>query len=110
MKKSIAKKWVKALRSGKYTKTRDALRDRDGFCCLGVLCDIYSKNTQESWVGYNFLGSGGILPNIVRDWASIRSNSGYIAGWNVQSLVQENDSDKSFNEIADIIEQNVERL
>ena len=33
--------WVDALRSGKYTQTKRHLSDNDGFCCLGVACDIF---------------------------------------------------------------------
>lgn len=35
-------KVVAALRSGKYPQGRNALRTKDGngFCCLGVMCDI----------------------------------------------------------------------
>lgn len=40
------KKWLKALRSGKYTRTSSYLRRVNsenkptGYCCLGVLCDV----------------------------------------------------------------------
>ena len=40
MDKKIKKKWLKALRSGKYKQGRDALRIGNKFCCLGVLCDL----------------------------------------------------------------------
>lgn len=44
MNQKIKKKWVKALRSGKYKQGTEALKfTYDGeaeFCCLGVLCDI----------------------------------------------------------------------
>lgn len=35
------KKWIEALESGKYKQTKSCLRDfKDGYCCLGVACDI----------------------------------------------------------------------
>ena len=48
MKKTWKKKWVAALRSGKYKQTRQQLayKHNDGdksYCCLGVLCDITGK-------------------------------------------------------------------
>ena len=43
MNKELKKKWLDALRGGGYKQTRNALRDTDGFCCLGVLCDILEK-------------------------------------------------------------------
>src|SRR6478752_3030143 len=35
-----ARKWQEALLSGKYKQTRNVLNDGNGYCCLGVLCDI----------------------------------------------------------------------
>lgn len=40
MKKSVKKRWVKALRSGEYKQCRSGMHDGEGFCCLGVLHDI----------------------------------------------------------------------
>ena len=40
MKKEIKKKWVNALRSGKYKQAKGRLRYKDRYCPLGVLCDI----------------------------------------------------------------------
>jgi len=37
------RKWVDALRSGKYAQTTGTLRDQHGFCCLGVACDVSGK-------------------------------------------------------------------
>lgn len=48
MKPQIKQKWVDALRSGKYTQTRQCLRKGDTFCCLGVLSDIYISNTKAA--------------------------------------------------------------
>ena len=36
----LKKKWVVALRSGKYEQGKEALRNGDKYCCLGVLCEI----------------------------------------------------------------------
>lgn len=51
MNKTIMKKWVKALRSGKYKQGRGTLCQVDkkgnkSFCCLGVLCDLYNKDRK----------------------------------------------------------------
>lgn len=40
MKKEIADIWVKALRSGNYKQTEGHLKAGDGYCCLGVLCEV----------------------------------------------------------------------
>jgi len=37
----LQKNWLAALRSGKYKQGTGFLRDKnDGYCCLGVLCDV----------------------------------------------------------------------
>lgn len=50
MNETMKKRWIKALRSGKYLQAREYLKgdvlndDGDrvgtGFCCLGVLCEV----------------------------------------------------------------------
>lgn len=42
-KKSDILKWTKALRSGKYKQGKRQLQSENGFCCLGVACDIFIK-------------------------------------------------------------------
>jgi len=46
MDKNIKKKWVKALRSGKYKQTTTDLCDitSNTHCCLGVLCEVLIKD------------------------------------------------------------------
>ena len=58
MDKALMKKWIKALRSGKYKQGQRRLRTFDGkFCCLGVLCDIsgMGKWTPSMFDGNNFI-------------------------------------------------------
>lgn len=41
MNPEIKAKWLTALRSGKYEQTTKMLhRTGNGYCCLGVLCDV----------------------------------------------------------------------
>ena len=51
----VLRKWVKALRSGKYAQTRGRLRriGAEEFCCLGVLCEVLGlKRTDDGyWSG-----------------------------------------------------------
>ena len=110
-----ARKWVVALRSGKYEQAKNALRDGNGFCCLGVACDIYMKDTGDGeWDGSDYFHSaclsdcsGTGLPCIVMEWIGIVSNDGSYTEqgeeWNL-SLANHNDNDKPFSYIADIIE------
>ena len=53
MKPAIKKKWVAALRSGKYKQTEGALKEwnptshRAGYCCLGVLRELMPTHIKE---------------------------------------------------------------
>jgi hypothetical protein len=140
MNKKIAKKWVEALRSGEYRQGREALCRIDpldgteSYCCLGVLTDLYQKDrkkkkkklkTRESSpfmdtvvVEYFSLdsddsGASGVLPDEVRKWAGMFSNDGIIhkpESDYEERLTEFNDGGKSFKQIANIIEKNVENL
>jgi hypothetical protein len=37
------KQWIEALKSGKYPQIRHALHTIQGYCCLGVACELFSK-------------------------------------------------------------------
>lgn len=37
MNERLKKRWIEALRSGRFKQTIGALRDENGYCCLGVL-------------------------------------------------------------------------
>lgn len=102
-----AKKWVEALRSGEYKQATKALRRGNGYCCLGVACDLYAKETGIGWeqdftLGYLFLGGNLVLPERVKNWLGLTNNQG-AWGYN-SSLTEANDGGATFNEIADIIE------
>ena len=99
MNPEIKQKWLNALRSGEYPQGRNDLRNGDGFCCLGVLCDIYVKENNKSWMKYEddadecipfdelndtlensydhlFLdGEPQLLPQSVMNWAGLESGS-----------------------------------
>jgi hypothetical protein len=45
--KAFRRKWVAALRSGKYKQGDGFLRSEKGFCCLGVACDLAAP---EKWI------------------------------------------------------------
>ena len=46
MNKTVIRKWIKALRSGKYKQGQGRLKDFETgrYCCLGVLCEEYRKS------------------------------------------------------------------
>ena len=105
---SNAQKWVEALRSGGYKQGVGCLYDshHDKYCCLGVACKVYEKETGDN------LGVGSRSTLIgypqVKDWLSLRTNC---ASYINNSLINLNDDDElSFSEIADVIESNPEGL
>jgi len=87
----VKHRWINALRGGKYKQAQKALcvvnpkNEEKGFCCLGVLCDLYrtsKANTDKTkWKplflsnparqGASFGGEIGILPEFVKDWAGL---------------------------------------
>ena len=115
-----AKKWVAALRSGEYLQSRHYLRAmKNGFCCLGVACDVYAKETGKGeWTEevsddqmncyYSFEGEKGTLPAEVCEWLGLPVNHKAVEYNNADmvdtSLVVDNDFGASFAKIADIIE------
>jgi len=36
----LKKQWTTALRSGAFPQGRNVLRSTEGYCCLGVLCEV----------------------------------------------------------------------
>lgn len=111
MNQEIKQKWVAALRSGEYQQGTDQLRRDNNFCCLGVLCDLHSKETNNEWEVNSYYGKLGFLPGNVMSWAGLKYEYGDEVinetgdGFKHRSLSQLNDSLKfSFTQIADIIE------
>ena len=124
MKADIKTKWVAALRSGQYEQTEGVLRNSYGFCCLGVLCDLYSQETGEEWWGmgygrFSMHSADNLLPEQVRIWADLPHEHGqYVAVskrydegedttvFHSPSLTELNDQwQYDFRQIADVIEE-----
>ena len=110
MKAGVKKRWVAALRSGDYTQGKGALRRGDGFCCLGVLCDVYRIEKGEEWVRdgdeiWLFGGRAVDLPLEVLTWAGLDPVLP-IPVIDTHNLAELNDDEASFAEIADLIEAN----
>jgi hypothetical protein len=101
MKAELKKKWVEALRSGKYKQNRDSLRYEDGFCCLGVLCDVYDNSKWEyDYYRYN---------DNTKSCTGLRGELLHEVGVNHQeNLVLLNDVKRAnFDDIADYIERDI---
>ena len=106
MNQEIKTKWVAALRSGEYTQAKGKLKIEESFCCLGVLCDLHSKEKTIEWNKELYLEATGMLPEAVKEWANIDSSNGnpVIINKKSQTLAWHNDENSTFLEIADAIE------
>lgn len=98
----IKRKWLAALRSGKYNRVTGQLAKskfyaHQGHCCLGVLAEIVDPE-QKTWHGTH--GHYGAKDNK----SQCELLGGYISGRKLSKLVDLNDSKgKSFKEIAKFI-------
>jgi hypothetical protein len=111
MNPQIKQKWVSALRSGEYQQTQRRLHDENGFCCLGVLCDLYGKENNKEWqhnevVGYFYENHSFSLPSSVVKWAGVEDSNPFVNG-GIDTLGGLNDKGFTFNEIAYVIEENL---
>jgi hypothetical protein len=111
MNPEIRKLWTDALRSGRYSQTTQVLRNRYGFCCLGVLCDLA---VAAGVISPPYIDELGIreygrehkyeeLPIEVQEWAGLTSGDPVLI--ENQTCTTANDRLRlSFNEIADLID------
>lgn len=113
MNPKIKEIWVAALRSGKYPQGRRALRSNEGFCCLGVLCDLHSQETGHNWEYHSikdgrwigtYFSSGDTCPAEVRMWAGLTCSNPIIDSQGAIPLSFINDDGATFEEIANLIE------
>jgi hypothetical protein len=116
---AAAKSWLRALRSGKFKQTTGVLQNANGYCCLGVACElalkagIITKKEEQpetkATPAYFTFGSKPeslVLPEKVRLWLGLADNEGHFTtdGAGVsESLTNLNDTGKTFEAIADII-------
>lgn len=106
------------LRSGAYTQTMGCLQDETGYCCLGVACDRFMRETGTGeWVvsdrgsremsfhvgeGNLVRFSSSVMPTLVREWYGFRDAAG---NWDEdEGLADKNDCGVGFDDIAAIIE------
>ncbi len=115
IKPEIKKRWVEALRSGEYNQATGSLRSTDpttlieGYCCLGVLCDVVKddpeirSNPDMRWSSNGCFGTQNVEPPFVIDKYVA---AGVYRDWT--ALIERNDGDggpqRTFAQIADLIE------
>jgi hypothetical protein len=98
---------IKALRSGEYAQTQELLQDEHGYCCLGVMCAVFEKETgraleRDGNTGH-IEGEDLDAQEGVRRWVGLSDSEG--RNTIDKSLVSLNDyNGYTFSEIADFIE------
>lgn len=122
MNPEVKQLWLDALRSGEYKQTTQVLHDENGFCCLGVLTDLYRQENGGEWLEptnsfenkptieyYTFINRNycdgqeiDILPWTVVNWAGLNDQVPHLADNYITNL---NDGGMSFNAIAKLIEE-----
>ena len=117
MNQEIKEKWIKALESGEYKKGTHALKHGDKFCCLGVLTDIYIKETGNGvWKNHEtksisvFEGKDKnhqILPTDVIEWSGIESPNPTVKSPYNTCLAAVNDCTETFKEVIEIIKEQI---
>lgn len=115
MNPEVKKKWLDALRSGKYKQGKDQLKqEQDGdcaYCCLGVLCDLFVKEMNISWDNQILKYDLFMPTEHVREWAGVSFNSAFTVKTEIDGSMQDvrldvlNDKHNyTFEQIADLIE------
>ena len=124
MNKQIMKRWVKALRSGKYKQGKNWLNaGNKKFCCLGVLCEILKDELElrkeiivDDYYSYGYdheMDCVGLFYG-VKKYAGMASAYGHIPSLKT-TLANLNDGGEetkphTFKQIADIIEKHYKEL
>lgn len=108
--------WLAALRSGKYAQDTGSLQGPDGFCCLGVLEDVYRDEKgfdpdefwdydrkQQATVSDGCKAWSG-LGSVLVDASKSKYTDSLIKPDKVSVVVLNDDMRATFDEIADMIE------
>ena len=106
MKSELKQRWLYALGSGKYPKTKSNLKDSAGYCCLGVLADIEGK--LEEHEGRGFVRGDYLFNDKYLSWLppSFRHQVG-LKDSDTKNLAKLNDSNNTFKEVMEYIENEV---
>jgi hypothetical protein len=103
MNKIVKKKWLNALRSGEYKQTSECLRDSNGYCCLGVLCEVtgnaQNRNMDQAWP-VNDMSEDGFENGSPAPFIGLSASM-------QETLANMNDANESFDDIAAYISRNV---
>jgi hypothetical protein len=103
--KENLRKWVEALRSGRYEQGHGHMRKDGRYCCLGVAMEVALDNGVTCVPNW---GTTSLLPSAVNNWYGTTGLSGLnerLGGPDDMGVPSDlNDSGRTFVEIADGIE------
>lgn len=112
--------WIEALRSGKFKQAQGRLKTENGYCCLGVLCELHRREVGGTeWKRYSseegkYIYDGHImdLPWSVVSWADLDQSDPRIIDAFIgdvylhsEKMSGLNDSGETFGTIATLIEE-----
>lgn len=104
--KEFGKKWISALRSGKYPQGTHRLNRQGKYCCLGVACEVAGikpeLSTTEGTFSYNC--STASAPESLLKYGI--DSCGTLQNVD-KTLMELNDKGSTFEELADLIEAEV---
>lgn len=119
----IKRRWVEALRSGRYRQGRQVLVEPDhilgdAFCCLGVLCEIAVQDGVIVRGGQWYRDPKDpmdencvALPMAVLKWSELPTEghcaSEVVLGKDIYLTTLNDDRKYDFNQIADVIEKSL---
>lgn len=133
MNNEVIDQWIAELRSGKHKQGRRFLHNAadDSKCCLGVLCGMaveagiippptkvtlpaeeihaYCMDPEAEAHIYEYDGEDGVVSENVKAWIGLRFCNGSTYDGTL-TLSDRNDKGDDFDTIANLIEQNKERL
>jgi hypothetical protein len=113
MTKDFRDKWCAALRSGEYNQIQGSLHTSEGYCCLGVACELESgsgiwKPLRELDPEEYLVEKYKTNENEETALTNARLSRIGLSCDGMDTLADLNDQEgKSFAEIADWIEQNI---
>lgn len=98
------RRWVEALESGEYKQTKQMLRNKNGYCCLGVWCKL---DRLARWNGESYEALVGDEPERLddEDLGPLKARLGISEDEEI-AYIAANDSGRKFPTIAAKVRKN----
>ncbi len=114
MNHKVAAKWIKALRSNKYQQGFEYLchvdsKGKKRYSCLGVLCEVLKAPFNIKYNYKRYYGSIEALPKEILLQSGMKTEFGRLEDPKL-CLIELNDEGESFIELANLIENNVDKF